>query len=179
MDVAQDTKNRMHAALEHYKQELKGIRAGRASPALVESILVEAYNSQMRLKELATILSPEPRQLHIMPFDAHNSQAIVRAIDKANLGVTCMVEGKAVRVIFPELDQNRRKSLIDQCHKKREECKVAIRGIRRDQNEALKKQKVPEDDAKRLEKQIQETTDKSCAEADALCTAKEKEISTI
>jgi ribosome recycling factor len=182
-DHLQETKKHMLACLEHLKQEFKGIRAGRASPAFIEGVTVEVYGTQKRVKELASIAVPEPRQLLVTPFDGANTQAVARAIDKANLGVSTIVEGKAIRVVFPELDQNRRKSLIEQCHKKREECKISIRNVRRDMNEQLKKQKsagtIPEDDVKRLEKQIQELTDKSCKEADDMCTAKEKEISTV
>ncbi len=182
-DVLQDTKNGMQVCLDHLKAELKGIRAGRASPAFVEPVTVEAYGSQMKLKDMASISVPESRQLLVTPFDATNVQICAKAIDKANLGVSAVVEGKSIRVMFPELDQNRRKNLIEQCHKKREETKISIRNVRREQNEVLKKQKaagtVPEDDVKRLEKQIQEQTDKSCKDADDLCAVKEKEISTV
>ena len=182
-DVLQDTKTRMTTCLDHLKQELKGIRAGRASPAFVESVMVEVYGSQKKLKEIASIAVPESRQLLITTFDSSNTQACAKAIDKANLGVNAIVEGKAIRVMFPELDQNRRKSLIEQCHKKREDCKISIRNIRREQNEIVKKQKaagtLPEDDVKRIEKQIQDFTDKSCKDADDICGAKEKEISTV
>ena len=181
--IVQEAKNRMQAQLDHLKEELKGLRAGRATPALIEPVTVEIYGSQMRIKEVATITSPEPRQLVINPFDATNVQHIAKAIDKANLGVRAVVEGKTVRVMFPELTQDRRKELIAQCHEKREKCKVAIRNVRRDQNEAAKKKKgageITEDDQKRVEKQIQDLTDKSCKDADDMCNAKEKEISTV
>jgi ribosome recycling factor len=182
-DIVQTTKKRMEGCLEHLKAELKGIRTGRASPAFLESVMVEAYGTPMRLKEVATISVPESRQLLVTPFDAGNVQAIVRGVDKANLGVTCVAEKKDVRVMFPELNQDRRKKLIEECHKKREECKIAVRNIRREENETLKKLKadgaVPEDDFKKLEKQIQDVTDNSCKEADNLTAAKEKEISTV
>lgn len=183
MDILQDTKTRMQQTLDHFKEELKGIRAGRANPSLLEPVMVEVYGSQMRLKEVATITSPEPRQLLINPFDIANIQHIARSIDKANLGVRAVVEGKTIRVMFPELTADRRKELIAQSHKKREDCKITIRNLRRDANELVKKAKsggtITEDDVKRLEKQIQDLTDKSCKDADDLSTAKEKEISTI
>ncbi|MBS0654275.1 MAG: ribosome recycling factor [Verrucomicrobia bacterium] len=179
-EIIEETKSRMHANLEHLKEEYRGIRAGRASPAILETVVVEAYGSQMKLKELATITSPEPKQLVITPFDTANVGLIFKGIEKANLGVRASVEGKTVRVVFPDLTQERRKDLVTQCHKKREECKISIRNVRRDQNEHLKKQKdIPEDDQKRLEKQIQDLTDKACKDADDLCAAKEKEITTI
>lgn len=181
--IQEETKKKMHQCIDFYKQELRNIRAGRASPSLIEGILIEAYNSHMKLKELGNISSPEARQLVITPFDASLAGPISKGIDKANLGLRCSVEGKTVRVSFPELTQERRKDLITQCHKKREECKVSIRGVRRDINEFLKKQKsasvITEDDIKREEKHIQELTDKFCKEADDACTDKEKEISTI
>lgn len=173
----------MTTVLEHLKEELKGLRAGRANPSLIEPVMVEVYGAQMRLKEVATITSPEPRQLVVNPFDVSNTPHIAKSIDKANLGVRAVVEGKTIRVMFPELTAERRKDLIAQAHKKKEESKVSIRNIRRDANEAAKKLKangdITEDDLKRLEKQIQELTDKSCKDADDLSVAKEKEISTI
>lgn len=181
--IFQETKTRMQAQIDHLKEELKGLRAGRASPALLEPVTVEVYGSQMRLKEVGTITAPEPRQLLISPFDVSNLQHIARAIDKANLGVRAVVEGKTVRVMFPELTAERRKDLISQAHEKKEKCKIAIRNVRRDQNEIAKKKKatseLTEDDLKRLEKQIQELTDKSCKDVDDLVQIKEKEISTI
>lgn len=183
MDILQDTKNRMQHALDHFKEELRGLRAGRANPGLLEPVMIEAYGAQMKLKEVATINTAEARQLVVNPFDASNAQAIARAIDKANLGVRAVVEGKTVRVMFPELTADRRKDLISQAHKKREDCKVTIRNVRRDANELVKKAKsggtITEDDVKRLEKLIQEQTDKSCKDADDLSAAKEKEISTV
>lgn len=181
--IIEETKKGMTITLDHLKQELKGLRAGRASPAFLEPITVEVYGSQMKLKDVASISVPEPRQLLITPFDAQNAQHIAKSIDKANLGVSTSVDGKAVRVTFPELDANRRKDLINQAHKKREDCKVSIRNVRRDFNEAVKKQKsasiITEDDMKRLEKEIQTLTDKSCKDADDITAAKEKEISTV
>lgn len=183
MDIVQETKNRMTAVLDHLKEELRGLRAGRANPALIESVMVEAYGAQMKLREIANITTPEPRQLVINPFDGANAPHIAKAIDKANLGVRAAQEGKSVRVTFPELTADRRKELIGQAHKKREEAKVSIRNVRRDSNEAVKKQKasstITEDDVNRLEKVIQDLTDKSCKDADDMASAKEKEISTI
>lgn len=179
-DCIQYVKNQMKATIEHFHNELRAIRAGRASSAMVEGVSVEAYGSMMRLKELGTISSPEPRQLLVTPFDASMAGAISKAIEKANLGVRTSVEGKSVRIVFPELNEQRRKELVSQAHKKKEDGKIAVRNCRRDANEMLKKQKtdglVPEDDFKRLEKQIQDLTDKSCKEVDDLTISKEKEI---
>lgn len=179
MDIIAETKKKMSAALEHLKHEFKNIRAGRASPALIESLMIDVYGAAMPIKQLATITAPEPRQLLVSPFDGANAQSISKGIEKANLGLTVILEGKSMRVVFPDLDANRRKELINQCNKRKEECKIALRNVRRDQNEELKKQKLPEDDVKRFEKQIQELTDKSCKEAEDLTHVKEKEISTV
>ena len=112
MDIHQDTKKRMQQALDHFKEDLKGLRAGRANPSLLEPVVIEVYGSEMKLKEVATITSPEARQLVVNPFDVQNVQHIARAIDKANLGVRAVVEGKTVRVMFPELTADRRKDII-------------------------------------------------------------------
>jgi ribosome recycling factor len=172
----------MAGAVEHLKQELRGIRAGRANPSIIEGVLVEVYGSQMRIKELATITTPESRQLLITPFDINNAGPICKALEKANLGVRVALEGKLVRIFFPELDENRRKDLVKQVHEKKERCKGAARNVRQDANKKIKELKgsgVSEDDVKRLEKEIQHLTDKTCKEADDLAALKEKEIMTI
>ena len=181
-ELMDQTKSSMGGAIEHLRQELRGLRAGRANSALVEGMSVEAYGTQMRLKELATISTPEPRQLLITPFDVNNAGVISKAIDKANLGLRVSVEGKVVRIYFPELDEARRKELVSQVHKKREDCKVVIRNIRRDANEKLKEMKtagLPEDDTKRIEKHVQDMTNHYCKEADDTASAKEKEVMTV
>lgn len=180
--VMDQLKAGMTGAIEHLKQELRGVRAGRANPAIIEGISVEVYGSQMRVKELGTITTPEPRQLLITPFDINNAGSISKAIEKANLGVRVALEGKLVRVFFPELDEARRKDLVKQVHEKKEKCKSAARNVRQDANKKLKDLKgsgVSEDDIKRLEKEIQHLTDKTCKEADELSAVKEKEIMTI
>ena len=175
-------KSGMAGAVERLRQDLHSLRAGRANSSVVDGLMVEAYGSQMRLKELATITVPEPRQLMITPFDFGNAQAIAKAVDKANLGLRISVEGKLIRIFFPELDESRRKDLVAQVHKKREDSKVVIRNIRRDANEKLKAMKtgaLPEDDAKRLEKHIQDQTNHYCKEVDDVSAAKEKEVMTV
>jgi len=180
--MIEEVRTAMDGAVQHLKEEFRGIRAGRASSSLVEGLLVEAYSMQMKLKELATITLPEPRQLLITPFDVNNASAIVRAIEKANLGIRAVLEGKLVRVFFPELDQNRRKELVAQIHKMKENAKVSIRNMRRDANDRVKELKsegVPEDNVKRLEKHIQDETDRACSMIDEAATAKEKEVMTV
>jgi ribosome recycling factor len=175
-------KNGMVSAIDRLKQDLHSLRAGRANSSVVEGLTAEAYGSQMRIKELATITTPEARQLLITPFDVGNATAISKAIDKANLGLRVSVEGKLIRVFFPELDESRRKDLVVQVHKKREDCKVVIRNVRREANEKLKDMKtagLPEDDVKRIEKHIQDQTNHYCKEIDDISAAKEKEVMTV
>jgi ribosome recycling factor len=183
MDILSQAKSKMAAAIEHLKEELKGIRTGRANPAMLDNVTVEIYGTFMRLKEIATVNTPEPRQLLITPFDPQNKGYISKAIEKANLGYMPSIDGNVVRIKIPPMDENMRKEMIKICHKRREEGKVSIRNIRRDCNELAKKQQkdgiIAEDVLKRLEKQIQELTDKYCKEADDLTDKKEKEVSMI
>lgn len=183
MDILGQTKEKMAAAIEHLKNELKNIRTGRASPGMLDSVFVEIYGAKMRIKDVASVNAPEPRQLLITPFDAQNTSAIGKAIEKANIGLMPIVDGNSVRLKIPQMDDNVRKEMIKLCHKRREEAKVSIRNMRRDSNnEIARKMKdgeLAEDQMKKLEKNIQELTDKSCKEADDLSEKKEKEVSTI
>ena len=182
-DVTKETEKKMNGVIEHLKHELKGLRTGRANPAVVEMVTVDVYGAQMRLKDLATIAVPEPRQLLITPYDSKNVHAIAKGIEAANLNLQPMVDGNIVRIKIPEMDKNVRQEMAKQAKKKCEEAKVGIRNARRDGNEAIRKQKtdgdVPEDVMKKTEKKIQELTDKYCIMADKLGEEKEKEIMTI
>lgn len=183
MSVTDQTKAKMNAALEHLKNDLKTIRTGRANPGMLDGVMVEVYGTPMRLKELANVTSPESRQLLITPFDRQNAPVISKAIEKANLGITPMVDGHAVRIKIPPMDESVRKEMVKLCHKKTEEAKIGIRNLRREGNDAVRKMKadgeIPEDMMKKFEKQIQELTDKACKDADDICAAKEKEVMTV
>lgn len=183
MSVTDQTKTKMLTALEHLKSELKTIRTGRANPAMVEGIMVEIYGSPMRLKDVASINAPEARMLLITPFDGKNAATIGKAIEKANIGVNPIVDGNLVRIKIAQMDENMRKEMVKLCHKRLEEAKISIRNIRRDGNEAVRKQKaageLAEDLMKKAEKNIQELTDKYCKEADDITEKKEKEIASI
>jgi ribosome recycling factor len=183
MSIQDQIKTKMIAALDHLRSELKGIRTGRANTAMLDHVMVDIYDSQMRIKELASITAPEPRQLLITPFDPTTKGAIAKSIERANLGFMPIVDGNLVRIKIPPMDENVRKEMIKLCHRRCEEAKVSIRNIRRDGNEAARKQKadgeIPEDILKKLEKTIQELTDKYCKEADDITASKEKEVSTI
>jgi ribosome recycling factor len=181
--VLDQTKAKMQAAIEHLKNELKSIRTSKANPAILDGVTVEVYGTQLRIKELASITTPEPRLILITPFDARNASAIGKAIEKANLGIMPIVDGNLVRLKIPPMDESMRKEMVKLCHKRREEAKVSIRNVRRDSNEMVRKQKadgeIAEDMMKKQEKSIQEMTDKFCKEADDLAEKKEKEILTI
>lgn len=183
MSVAEQTKGKMQAALEHFKGELKSLRSNRANPAMLDSVFVEVYGTQMRLKELANITVPEPRQLLISPFDPQTVHAIVKGIEKANLNLQPQVEGQVIRINVPPMDESMRKQIVKQGKEKAEDSKIAVRDIRRKSNEIARKQKadgiITEDVMKKEEKSIQELTDKYCKDIDDLLNAKEKEIMTV
>jgi ribosome recycling factor len=183
MSILDQTKAKMIAAIEHFKNDLKNIRTGRANPGMVEHVMVEVYGSLMRLKDIASITLPEPRQLLITPFDPQNTSVVGKAIEKANIGFMPIVDSNAVRIKIPPMTEELRKKMAKICHEEREKTKVSIRNIRRDSNEFVRKQKadgeIAEDIMKKLEKNIQELTDKFCKEVDDLSEKKEKEISTI
>lgn len=183
MDYVEQTQAKMKVVMEHLKIELKGLRTGRANPAMIENIVVDVYGTEMRLKDIANITTPEARQLLITPFDRSNAGGISKAIERANLGLQPIVEGHVIRITIPPMDANMRKEMVKQAHQKREEAKVGVRHVRRDVNDLLKKKKnegdIAEDVLKSLEKKVQDLTDRFCKEADDLVATKEKEISTI
>jgi ribosome recycling factor len=163
--------------------EFAGVRTGKASASLIENILVEVYGSQMRVRELAGITTPEPRQLLVQPWDITSIQAIEKAIQKANLGVSPAVQGKLIRISFPELSTERRQEFVKITKKLAEDGRVAVRHVRRDSMELLKKVKtaggVGEEELESAEKEIQKLTDQYTAKIDAHVVAKEKEIMTV
>lgn len=183
MSITDQTKEKMQATIEHLKNELKNIRTGRANPGILDNITLEVYGTQMRLKDVASVTTPEPRMLLITPYDAKTVGAIGKAIEKANLNIMPIVDANVVRIKIPPMDDSMRKEMVKLCHKKREECKVSIRNVRRDFNEIVRKQKsdaeITEDIQKKIEKTIQELTDSFCREADDVSEKKEKEIATI
>ncbi len=180
MDIEKETKAAMQAAIEHFKQDLKTLRTGRANPAILDHVRVDVYHTPMPLKSLANITVPESRQIVITPFDRQNCNAIAKAIDGANLNVQTQVDHNVVRVLVPPMDESIRKEMVKECKKRTENTKIVLREIRRKYNEQVKKEKssgdLSEDGVKRLEKKIQELTDQFCKESDTICTSKEKEI---
>lgn len=176
-------KEKMEAAIDHLKKELRNIRTGRANPGLLDQVQVEVYGTAMQLRDVASVTAPEPRQLLITPFDANNAGAISKGIEKANLGMQPVIDGNAVRITIPPLDESQRKEMVKIINKRKEEGKVSIRNVRRECNDSIRKQKadgdIPEDLMKKQEKSIQELTDKFCAEADTIAAEKEKEVMVI
>ncbi|MDM7461000.1 MAG: ribosome recycling factor [bacterium] len=175
-----DAEERMKHAIEHLKQDLAGFRTGRANPAMVERITVDYHGTPMQLQHLASITVPEPRQLLIQPWDQSAVPAIEKAIQKSELGVNPVSDGRSLRLTLPPLTEERRKDLIKQVHKRTEEGRVAVRNIRRDLHEHLrqmqKNKQISEDDLKRHEQLMEKLTHKYIEEIDKLQKAKDEEL---
>jgi len=182
-DILLEAEEKMIKTEEVVQHEFSGVRTGKASPALVENILVEVYGSNMRIRELAGITTPEPRMLVLQPWDQATVHPIEKAIQKANLGLNPTVQGKIIRIVLPELSQERREEFVKVVHKMTESGRVAIRHVRRDALEHLKKEtkegKITEDDQEHAEKEVQKLTDQYVAKLDAHLAHKEKEIMTV
>jgi ribosome recycling factor len=178
-----DLKRRMQGALASLKQELGGLRTGRASSALLEHVQVEAYGNHMPLNQLATISVPEPRLLNVQVWDRSMIHPVEKAISDANLGLTPSTEGQVIRLRIPELNEERRKELVKVAHKYAEAARVAVRHVRRDGLDLLKKlekdHKISEDDHERQSGEVQKATDATIAEVDKMLAGKEKEIMTV
>ncbi len=170
----------MDKAFTFMKHEFSSVRTGKASPALVEGIEVDAYGSVMKLKQLALISTPEPRLIVIQPFDASTLKPIEKAINESKIGITPSVDGKIIRLPVPELSEERRKDLVKTLKNMAEETRVRLRAARRQAMETAKKMQkegnLTEDDLKSAETQIQKLTDKFVADVDVHLTAKEADI---
>lgn len=182
-DILLEAEEKMIKTEQVVANEFAGVRTGKASASLVENIVVDVYGSQMRIRELAGITTPEPRMLVVQPWDMTGIQAIEKAIQKANLGLSPVVQGKIIRIAFPELSQERRQEFVKIIKKMSEDGRVAIRHVRRDALELLKKAKssggVGEEEIESAEKEIQKLTDQYIAKIDAHVVNKEKEIMTV
>ena len=166
----------MQDAIDALGREFGRIRSGRASPSLVDKVMVEAYGSEMPMDQVATISVPEARTIVIQPFDKGNLSNIERSIHKANLGVAPNNDGNVVRLNLPALTEERRRDFVKVVKSKAEDAKVSIRQARRDALEELKKADFPEDHHKRIEDEIQKLTDKFTEKIDTATKAKEKEL---
>ena len=173
-------KEKMEKTLAVTTRELATLRAGRANPQVLDKIQVDYYGTPSPINAVANISVPEPRMLVIAPWEAKMVSVIEKAILKSDVGINPSNDGKVIRLVFPELTEERRKDLCKQVRKQGEEAKVAIRAIRRDANEQIKKMKkdsvITEDEAKTAETELQKATDNAVKEADRLSAEKEKEI---
>jgi ribosome recycling factor len=179
-ELFKDAEERMLKAEENLRREYASLRAGRATPALLDRIMVDYYGTPTPINHLANISVPDPRMLVIQPWDKNVLSHIEKAILKSNLGLTPTNDGSVIRLNIPQLTEERRKELVKAVKKMAEEAKVAIRNIRRDANERLKNMEkngeISEDDSKRHQDEIQKLTDKYIKEVEKIQIAKEKEI---
>src|SRR6202163_4418531 len=178
-----ELKRRMQGAVQSLKQELGGLRTGRASIHLLDPVQVEAYGTHMPLNQLATVSVPEPRLISVQVWDRSMVSAVERAIINSNLGLNPATEGQVLRIRIPELNEERRKELVKVGHKYAEAARVAIRHVRRDALDLLKKlekeSEISEDDHVRMAADVQKATDHMIGEVDHTLAAKEKEIMTV
>lgn len=178
-----ELKRRMHGALQVLKQELSGLRTGRASPNLLDHVQIEAYGSHMPLNQLATVSIPEPRMISVQVWDKSMVKAVEKGIIAANLGLNPSIDGQVLRLRMPELNEERRKELAKIAHKYAETARVAVRHVRRDGQELLKKlekdKKMSQDEHTRASGEVQKATDQSIADIDQALATKEKEIMTV
>ncbi|MCA9902653.1 MAG: ribosome recycling factor [Anaerolineae bacterium] len=170
----------MKAAAAVYETDLQGIRGGRASPSLVDRLVIDYYGTPTTLKQLATVSTPEPMQIMIRPFDKTALKSIEKAIRESDIHITPAVDGDIIRLNMPALTRERRQELVKLVHKRTEDARIAIRNIRRhandDTKEFEKEKLISEDEAKRGQDEIQKLTDKFIAEIEAMGERKEKEI---
>ena len=170
----------MKKSIDSVAADFAAVRAGRANASVLDRIMVDYYGSPTPIQQIASIGSPDPRQLVITPWDGSALKLIERAIQESDLGINPQNDGKTIRLLFPQLTEERRKDLVKQIHKYSEGGKVAIRNIRRDAIDTFKKMQknseITEDDYKLAEKDLQKLTDDMCREIDALLDKKEKEL---
>ena len=179
-DIMMTAEEKMQKSCAAYERDMMGLRAGRANPKLLDRIMVDYYGTQTPINQIGNISSPEPRLLVIAPWEAKMIPQVEKAIQKSDLGLNPSNDGKIIRLVFPELNEERRRDLTKVASKGAEETKVAIRSIRRDAIEQIKKMKknseINEDDQRDAEEDMQKITDKAIKDVDAIYAAKEKEI---
>ena len=178
-----EIRRRMQGASAVLKTELSGLRTGRASAHLLDPVMVDAYGAQMPLNQVATVSVPEPRLISVNVWDRSLVHTVEKAIINSNLGLSPSTEGQTIRLRIPELNEERRKELVKLAHKYAETARVAVRHVRRDAMDVIKKlekdHKISKDDHERLSTEIQKATDAGIAEIDHMLAGKEKEILTV
>ncbi|ADH85673.1 ribosome recycling factor [Desulfurivibrio alkaliphilus] len=179
-EVILEMSDKMEKSIEAYRRELSRIRTGRASLSLLDGVKVEAYGSSMPLNQVATLTIPESRMIVIQPWDAQQVSAIEKAIHASDIGLTPNSDGKVIRLMIPQLTEERRKEMVKQVKKISEEYRVAVRNSRREAIDTLKKLKndkqLPEDDFFRLQDEAQQETDRFIKQIDSIMAEKEKEM---
>ncbi len=182
-EVLDDASNKIQKSFEALKSQFAGLRTGKANPAMVDQLKVDYYGAPTPIKNLGTISTPEPRQIKITPFDPTVLDAMNKAILAANLGVTPQTDGKVLRITVPELNEERRKEIVKVAKTQAEAQKVAMRNVRRDANEAVKKlekdKKITEDERDQGLEKIQKATDEGIARVDAELKSKEAEVMSV
>lgn len=179
-EVLKETEEKMKKTTALFRKDLAGLKAGRATPALLEKITVDYYGVQTPINQMANLSVPEPRMLVIQPWDKSSLSGIEKAILKSDLGITPTSDGTVIRLVIPQLTEERRRELVKTVHKKGEEERVAIRNERRGANELIKEFEkagdISEDDCDRAQAEVQKLTDKYIKEIDHIVAVKEKEI---
>lgn len=179
-ETIRQAEEKMKKSIEAFRRELAGVKAGRATPALLDKVHVEAYGTSMPVSQVANISAPDSKTLVIDPWDKSTIKAIEKAILTSDLGLNPNNDGKIIRLVLPPLTEERRRELVKLIHKRAEEERVVIRNLRREANDEIKKaeknKEISEDEAKRAQDEIQKLTDKSVKEVDQILAAKEKEI---
>ena len=174
--------DKMHKTFEHLENDYQGIRAGRANPHVLDRLRVDYYGTPTPIQQVGNVTIPEARMIQIAPWEKSLIKEIEKAILSSDIGITPSNDGSVIRLVFPELTEERRKDLVKEVQKKAEECRVAIRNIRRDGNDAFKKlakAEVSEDEIKELSDDLQKMTDKYIKDVDKLVEDKSKEILTV
>ncbi|CAA9340177.1 MAG: Ribosome recycling factor [uncultured Microvirga sp.] len=175
-----DVKRRMQGAVSALKHDLGSLRTGRASPNLLDPLQIQAYGASMPISQVATVSVPEPRLLSVQVWDRSMVSAVEKAIRDSDLGLNPLTEGQTIRLRIPEMNEQRRKEMVKVAHKYAEEARIAVRHVRRDGIDLLKKLKkdgaIGEDDERRQEEQVQKATDETISEVDSALATKEKEI---
>ena len=178
--ATKDATHKMEQAVAHLKDDLAGIRTGRAAPAVLNRVTVEYYGTPVPLNQLAGVSVPEPRLLQIQPFDKSAISSIERAIMQSDIGITPSNDGNVIRLAFPPLTEERRKELVKQVHHRAEEARVAVRNVRRHAKEEMERLErdgaISQDDLIRAEKELQKLTDRFVTEVDEIQGHKEQEL---
>ena len=177
--ILNDAQAKMKKAVDHTLHEFSSIHIGKATPAMIEGVMVDAYGSMTPLKQCAAISTPDARLLQIQPWDTSLTKAILKGIQEANLGFNPIPDGKVIRIPLPEMSRERRQDFVKTAHRLAEEGRVHVRNVRHGSLDAMKKAKLPEDEVKRVEKDLQAATDAAIKSINEHLAHKEKDLLTV